>query len=268
METITASGFQSTHPSRGATGLTQQQLADAADFNPRTPRGVRRVLTLHILHSGNFNPRTPRGVRRLHGKSDQRSTYFNPRTPRGVRRSFLDLSITKSRFQSTHPSRGATEYTTFCALFSHISIHAPLAGCDAAFSASFCLYESFQSTHPSRGATSSLIPQGSAVQFQSTHPSRGATRKSRLRGGLNHAFQSTHPSRGATEGYTYIRYGNDDFNPRTPRGVRRRHSEQVGSGGGISIHAPLAGCDSSRSARCMARPISIHAPLAGCDSKT
>ena len=99
------------------------------------------------------------------------------------------------------------------------------------------------------------------------------------------------------------------FNPRTPCGVRLRRKEGaavccifqsthplrgatqdghgVGLGRGISIHAPLAGCDPTR--RWRARPlafqsthplrgatgdtkltvspakISIHAPLAGCD---
>ena len=33
----------------------------------------------------------------------------------------------------------------------------------------------------------------------------------------------------------------------------------------ISIHAPLAGCDTVAVAKMMAARISIHAPLAGCD---
>ena len=37
----------------------------------------------------------------------------------------------------------------------------------------------------------------------------------------------------------------------------------------ISIHAPLAGCDTPRAgSRCSPRGISIHAPLAGCDQDT
>ena len=34
---------------------------------------------------------------------------------------------------------------------------------------------------------------------------------------------------------------------------------------GISIHAPLAGCDHPYAAYSLMRDISIHAPLAGCD---
>ena len=101
-------------------------------------------------------------------------------------------------------------------------------------------------------------------KFQSTHPLRGAT-FARRRNDDEGEFQSTHPLRGATA--------------ETSAGRTRR---------GISIHAPLAGCDQMtlslispsmtfqsthplRGATChelkMTCPtnISIHAPLAGCD---
>ena len=57
-------------------------------------------------------------------------------------------------------------------------------------------------------------------------------------------FQSTHPTRGATRvGNDFVPYG-QDFNPRTPHGVRLAflraspHAEAQ-----ISIHAPHTGCD-------------------------
>ena len=79
--------FQSTHPARGATLplFPRDRIARAISihapregcdrpcctsetgrryFNPRTPRGVRRLLVLWKLKGWNhFNPRTPRGVR-------------------------------------------------------------------------------------------------------------------------------------------------------------------------------------------------------------
>ena len=78
------------------------------------------------------------------------------------------------------------------------------------------------------------------------------------------------------------------FNPRTPCGVRRGGTLAVIGGLVISIHAPLAGCDTCRRgparrprnfnprtpcgvrrvdgvALTAAYAISIHAPLAGCD---
>ena len=80
----------------------------------------------------------------------------------------------------------------------------------------------FQSTHPMRGATrepSKIGTRGGV--FQSTHPMRGATKLAALQEDWNAQFQSTHPMRGATA----VEKGKDavqeDFNPRTPCGVRR-----------------------------------------------
>ena len=105
----------------------------------------------------------------------------------------------------------------------------------------------------------------SSKTFQSTHPLRGATLIGRF-GRFVLLFQSTHPLRGATMAV-----------------------DGCGDCFVISIHAPLAGCDSAkyafsaalelfqsthplRGATRTASPvtsgqyISIHAPLAGCDA--
>ena len=126
--------------------------------------------------------------------------------------------------------------------------------------------EVFQSTHPLRGATEDVnnsIPN--RHKFQSTHPLRGATREQVFQV-CTKLFQSTHPLRGAT---------------------RSTQCDRLFIG--ISIHAPLAGCDGIRgrkrrrrrnfnprtpcgvrpgwgNGRGMRYPISIHAPLAGCDT--
>ena len=169
-------------------------------FNPRTPCGVRRnpwAATRQRPH--NFNPRTPCGVRHLvarHG--DQGGDDFNPRTPCGVRLDNWYFGKPVNQFQSTHPLRGATVFTTM-----GISTRA------------------FQSTHPLRGATRSLLRWLPASVFQSTHPLRGAT--------LVHPLDVVVDAR-------------------------------------ISIHAPLAGCDRLGAAQgAFGYRISIHAPLAGCD---
>ena len=95
---------------RGVMFLPFQTAAEFPYFNPRTPRGVRRG-AFDILQNvrQNFNPRTPRGVRRCLGDDQQHGP---------------------ARFQSTHPSRGATMDTQVIRLVVSISIHAPLAGCD------------------------------------------------------------------------------------------------------------------------------------------
>ena len=116
-----------------------------------------------------------RGATRLRHVRPEHSIYFNPRTPCGVRPTAAQDVTPSSGFQSTHPLRGATGKTRLYVDVDTISIHAPLAGCDAQVphvqqgkpisihaplaGCDLCdkthnLYEKkFQSTHPLRGAT-------------------------------------------------------------------------------------------------------------------
>ena len=146
-----------------------------------------------------------------------------------------------------------------------ISIHAPLAGCDAAGRRPRKLCRNFNPRTPCGVRLYGGGAERSACKFQSTHPLRGAT-WTKYRKHIRPKFQSTHPLRGAT-------------------GIGNQRPDRVG----ISIHAPLAGCDRREHPAspvhgyfnprtpCGVRPscrvetcggfvvISIHAPLAGCD---
>ena len=57
-----------------------------------------------------------------------------------------------------------------------------------------------------------------------------------------------------------------NFNPRTPHGVRPPSSGRREANMQISIHAPLTGCDHIVVSVPASGSISIHAPLTGCDS--
>ncbi len=81
-----------------------------------------------------------------------------------------------------------------------------------------------------------------SVQFQSTHPVGGATRCN---------------GRGAEDA--------DNFNPRTPWGVRQQHDPGESTEAEISIHAPRGGCDDAMIEIAGLVSISIHAPRGGCD---
>ena len=94
--------------------------------------------------------------------------------------------------------------------------------------------------------------------------------------------------RGATRVLVRHRLHGQDFNPRTPCGVRPLPRAGRPTASGISIHAPLAGCDfyhpqpepnrghfnprtpcgvrRVQNANLIVTRISIHAPLAGCDA--
>ena len=127
-----------------------------------------------------------------------------------------------------------------------------------------------------------------ALLFQSTHPLRGATPPRSPGSAAMSNFNPRTPCgvRPMRRGDRQQKQG--DFNPRTPCGVRRHDVQQTvqvflfqsthplrGATAGsdarpgtvdISIHAPLAGCDSVDQRHGLGAAISIHAPLAGCDT--
>ena len=104
-----AQKFQSTHPLRGAT-------AAPVDFTTPAEISIHAPLA---------------GCDLLQKKISFRALNFNPRTPCGVRRTRTRYPVCVSTFQSTHPLRGATDGVIHFILAADISIHAPLAGCDA-----------------------------------------------------------------------------------------------------------------------------------------
>ena len=214
--------FQSTHPSRGATGLGRSK-------EKREPISIHAPLA---------------GCDHRQCTCARGPVNFNPRTPRGVRRRCKDITTPSWLFQSTHPLRGAT-CGSFAAsppcldfnprtplagcdagqrdagLAHAISIHAPLAGCDI-----HCTYcsKSLSDFNP-------RTPCGVRPWSHCPGPGRGSNFNPRTPRGVRRqfpngtlptsaSFQSTHPLRGATG--THARHGFLflHFNPRTPRGVR------------------------------------------------
>ena len=103
--------FQSTRPSRGAT-------LDVHVWNMLTG------ISIHAPLAG----RDSCIVNEIHN-----NRYFNPRAPRGARPNISRRRHSRSLFQSTRPSRGATQLAKLLYDNQKISIHAPLAGRD-----SFC----------------------------------------------------------------------------------------------------------------------------------
>ena len=148
------------------------------------------------------------------------------------------------RFQSTHPARGATAGFGRGRYSPAISIHAPREGCDGVdkpynrhcghfnprtprgvrrkTDEEYYTELEFQSTHPARGATTWLLVLDRAgTIFQSTHPARGATRRRWWRGRTAPPISIHAPREGCDAPRLPGRKVSDDFNPRTPRGVRR-----------------------------------------------
>ena len=123
--------FQSTHPVWGATDVSILVVGMIADFNPRTPYGVRlpavevQPLVLDI------SIQAPRmGCDSTRRCSRFCLPDFNPRTPYGVRLCVIKDQIDTEAFQSTHPVWGATGNGDAAFAGNDISIHAPRMGCD------------------------------------------------------------------------------------------------------------------------------------------
>ena len=129
--------FQSTHPARGATLYLAPRIRYFG-ISIHAPReGCDTYVPFVPSSYADFNPRTPRGVRRGRPYGDGRATHFNPRTPRGVRPARRWGWMRTHVFQSTHPARGATGHLSTRATAIAISIHAPREGCDGG-GAVFC----------------------------------------------------------------------------------------------------------------------------------
>ena len=126
--------FQSTHPVRGATQIRKGYKFPTVISIHAPLTGCDVIFDGPVGQLFDFNPRTPHGVRRGMGRRCLGYWDFNPRTPHGVRRPPLAICGFLMVFQSTHPSRGATNYAQVSALTRE-----------------------FQPTHPSRGATAAAM---------------------------------------------------------------------------------------------------------------
>ena len=126
----------------------------ASNFNPRSPRGERRLPCLTMFRVAKFQSTLP-AWGATHGRDvvlfSRRD--FNPRSPRGERHaSLIDV-----------------------ACMHDISIHAPRVGSDRRTSSLSAPVIVFQSTLPAWGATAAASSESFCARFQSTLPAWGAT---------------------------------------------------------------------------------------------
>ncbi len=156
-----------------------------------------------------------------------------------------DIATFAVLFQSTLPARGATALAAALMKKAMISIHAPREGSDRCLRIHTKKHQAisiyapregsdgehtkkttdgikFQSTLPARGATLPRAYQLIDEIFQSTLPARGATRIENGCVKYRDLFQSTLPARGATKAAYNNVAPRVNFNPRSPRGERRK----------------------------------------------
>ena len=169
--------YVSIHAPRAGCDIDAPRLvASLPCFNSRTPCGVRpwtspslagiQVVSIHAPRAGCdrsakasisalecFNSRTPCGVRQKPHRNCTKVRCFNSRTPCGVRHSVAFHSALSSRFQFTHPVRGATSHP--CSSHGRTNGFNSRTPCGVRLGQDQRSTErtGFQFTHPVRGAT-------------------------------------------------------------------------------------------------------------------
>ena len=95
--------------------------------------GCDTIICYNISVINNFNPRTHRGVRLLASYGIKCDIPISIHAPIvGCDQKAAEKSRRLSKFQSTHPSWGATVDNAVSSYYSTIiSIHAPIVGCDS-----------------------------------------------------------------------------------------------------------------------------------------
>ena len=194
----------------------------------------------------------------------EKHPYFNPRTPCGVRLASSAIAPSRGKFQSTHPLRGATPAVQGLAEAVEISIHAPLAGCDAGVSDQVGAAIYFNPRTPC-----GVRPFCCRVPLRPRYfnPRTPCGVRPRVVP-VNVEFPriSIHaPLAGCDHFATCPNANEHSFNPRTPCGVRQSTARPQNSHCRFQSTHPLRGATRLSSSSTSVPPVSIHAPLAGCD---
>ena len=124
----------SIHAARvGCDRITPQGTVFCADFNPRSPSGLRLPRSSIGLKTKLFQSTQPEwAATRRWRTAGIGSRHFNPRSPSGLRPAFGNQrSGDTFKFQSTQPEWAATWHLGTARLPERkISIHAARVGCD------------------------------------------------------------------------------------------------------------------------------------------
>ena len=158
-----------------------------------------------------------------------------------MRQGFQQGHSRHDQFQSTHPLRGATASCMENREFIHISIHAPLAGCDKDWQGKV-YYQSISIHAPLAGCDARRQDCRSNQKISIHAPLAGCDGRS-----------------------VDLALWNTDFNPRTPCGVRQELCNRCDNLCQFQSTHPLRGATFFRTLETTFAKISIHAPLAGCD---
>ena len=189
--------FQSTLPARGATQLFSVLLS-VCNISIHAPReGSDAVLRRHACDGKHFNPRSPRGERRVITNVKDRGWNFNPRSPRGERPIETTNDIVINPISIHAPREGSDPSPWVAQSAARISIHAPREGSDrVAYVSSKFLKISIHA--PREGSDHRRRPRRQPRKYFNPRSPRGERHIIDQRDAHKAEFQSTLPARGAT----------------------------------------------------------------------
>ena len=215
-------------PREGHDDVSRRHARQDEDFNPRAPRGARRILSAKLWPTNIFQSTCPArgttigptdifrlGIISIHVPreghdpaptlSGTSGRNFNPRAPRGARQHVIAAKCAYLRFQSTCPARGTTiksyHARAYCCHFNPRAPRGARLHCRCQRSACSCI-----SIHvPREGHDNNNIAGKVAAGDFNPRAPRGA----RL-----------HTDKGTLSLAAY-------FNPRAPRGARQDGNQKM-----------------------------------------
>ena len=152
---------------------------------------------------------------------------FNSRTLGRVRQSAIGLPASLSRFQFTHPGKGATKLQDLIAYYYKFQFTHPGKGATSEFGRTITALEKFQFTHPGKGATFGYAVSEGTLWVSIHAPWEGCDTKRAPPPAMPKKFQFTHPGKGATEIAPTGRLSWRGFNSRTLGRVRHPNGSKL-----------------------------------------
>ena len=237
--------FQSTLPARGATAACRCKFCKTCKFQSTLPaRGATGAGQGRPVHyAGDFNPRSPRGERPCHWAPEfYCAMIFQSTLPaRGAtwRRPSFGRGIPV--FQSTLPARGATDTSRTTPFSTSISIHAPREGSDGG-QHHIAVGVNISIHAPREGSDQCAASLYRTAKISIHAPREGSDSPCHACRRRTEHFNPRSP-RGERRRPAPRTHPRPYFNPRSPRGERLRRRSWPSGRSSISIHAPREGSD-------------------------
>ena len=260
------------------------------DFNPRPPRGGRlchhrlrekaSIISIHApREGGDSSAVSSRGCALIsihaprEGGDDSgdvqpiQGTDFNPRPPRGGRPQCLHHHFFRICI-SIHAPREGGDVTMYQLPpdIQPISIHAPREGGDVRCQRALASHRYFNPRPPRGGRHQRKGKNNSGITISIHAPREGGDENTTPHRQDQQQFQSTPPARGATGGATTMKWEDDDFNPRPPRGGRLLDGSTAMDPLLFQSTPPARGATRQFIKQAHNFTISIHAPREGGDA--